>query len=326
MKTYCLGRAARKAATVIAVALASTGAVAQQWPVKPIRLVVPFVPGGGADYMGRIVSQQLSPMLGHTVVVDNRPGAAGTIGVDYALKAPPDGYTLLIVSTSYGVNPSLYKLPYDPVKDLQPVMELSRGPYIVSVHPSLPVKSVRELIALAKANPGALNYGSSGLGGNVHLTTELFSFKTGIKMTHIPYKGTGAALIDAVAGHTSVLFGSSTGTLAQVHAGKLRGLAVTSAQRLRVAPELPTVIESGVPGFDTFDWQGLVGPRGMPRPIVDRLNADLTKAFREKDVVERLQRDGLVPGSGTPETFGAFVAKEIELWRKVVTQAGVKLE
>ena len=325
MKDYSR-RSAALALLALATLFAAPFAQAQQWPQKPIRIIVPFAPGGGADYMGRIVSQILAAPLGQSIVVDNRPGAAGIIGVEMALKAPADGHTLLVVSTSYGVNPALYKLSYDPVKDIQPIAELSRGPYIVSVHPSLPVKNVKELVALARAKPGSLNYASSGLGGNVHLATELFSHVAGIRMAHIPYKGTGPAIIDTVAGHTTVIFGSSTGTLAQVRAGKLRALAITSAKRSPAAPEIPTVAESGVPGYDTFDWQGLVGPKGLPRPIVDRLNAELGKALHEKDTVERLQRDGLSPGSGSPEAFGTFVAKEIELWKRVVAQAGVKLE
>jgi tripartite-type tricarboxylate transporter receptor subunit TctC len=196
----------------------------------------------------------------------------------------------------------------------------------VAVHPSLPVQNMRQLIALAKAKPGALNYASSGQGGNVHLVMELFMYMTGTRMTHVPYKGTGPALIDTVSGQTSLIFGSTSGTLPLVRSGRLRGLAVTNAQRSQAAPEFPTVADSGVPGFDVFDWQGMIGPRGLPKAIVDRLNSELNKILRSKEMAERLQAGGVEASGGTPEEFSAFVAKQIELWRKVVTQAGVKLE
>jgi tripartite-type tricarboxylate transporter receptor subunit TctC len=276
--------------------------------------------------MGRLAAQPLTTALGHTVVVENRTGAGGTIGYDAGVKAVPDGYTLTIVSTSYSVNPSLYKIAFDPVRDIQPVIQLSRGPYIVAVHPSLPVRDVRQLIALAKAKPDSLNYASSGQGGNVHLVTELFMYMTGTRMTHVPYKGTGPGLIDTVSGQTSLIIGSTSGTLPLVRSGRLRGIAITSAGRSQAAPELPTVAESGVPGFDAFDWQGLVGPRGLPKTIVDRLNGELNKILRSKDQAQRLQAGGVEAAGGTPEEFGGLIAKEIELWRKIVAQAGVKLE
>lgn len=319
-------RNARLALVGLAIAVASSAAFAQQWPVKPVRLVVPFAPGGGADFMGRLVAPQLTAALGQSVVVDNRPGAGGTIGYEAAIKAAPDGYILTLVSTSYSVNPSLYKLAFDPVKDIQPVIHLSRGPYIVAVHPSLPVYNVKQLIALAKARPNTINYASSGLGGNVHLTTELFAYMSGIKMVHIPYKGTGPALVDTMTGQASLIFGSTGSTLPYVRAGRLRGIAITSAQRSPAAPEIPTVAESGVPGFDAFDWHGIVGPRGLPKAIVDRLNSELNKILRSKELVDRMQPAGIGPAGGTPEEFGRFVAKEIEQWRKIVAQAGVKLE
>jgi tripartite-type tricarboxylate transporter receptor subunit TctC len=320
------GQSALLALAALAIAVASSAAFAQQWPVKPVRLIVPFPPGGGADFIGRVVSPPLTTVIGHSVVVENRTGAAGTIGYEAGAKAVPDGYTFTIVSTSYSVNPSLYKLAFDPVKDIQPVIALCQGPYIVAVHPSLPVQNMRQLIALAKAKPGALNYASSGQGGNVHLVMELFMYMTGTRMTHVPYKGTGPALIDTVSGQTSLIFGSTSGTLPLVRSGRLRGLAVTTAQRSQAAPEFPTVAESGVPGFDVFDWQGMIGPRGLPKAIVDRLNSELNKILRSKEMADRLEAGGVEASGGTPEEFSAFVAKQIELWRKVVTQAGVKLE
>lgn len=306
--------------------LISTTAPAQSFPVKPIRVVAPFAPGGGADYLGRLTGQYLTEVIGQSVVVENRVGAAGIIGYEFGLKSPADGYTLTVVSTSYGIIPSLFKLPYDPVKDIQPITSFSRGPYIVTVHPSLPVKSVKELIALAKAHPGTINYASSGNGGNVHLVTEMFASMTGTKFVHIPYKGTGPGVTDTIAGQTQMVIGSMSATFQYVRAGRLRGLAITSAQRIPVAPDLPTVMESGVPGFDTFDWQGIVAPRGTPRAIVDKLAADYGKVLRSKEVTERLLKEGIVASASTPEEFGAFIAREIEVARKIVAQAGIKVE
>jgi len=310
----------------LAIAATSSAAIAQQWPGKPIRVIAPFAPGGGADFMGRLTGQYLAELLGQSVVVENRVGASGIIGYDFGLKAAPDGYTLTVVSTTYSILPSLYKLPYDAVKDMQPIIQFSRGPYIVCVHPSLPVKNIKELVALAKAKPNSINYASSGTVANVHLVTEMFTFATGTKMVHIPYKGTGPGVIDTIAGQTSLVFGSMSSVMPYVRNGRLRALAVTSAQRNPAAPELPTVIESGVPGYDTFDWQGIVAPRGVPRAIVDRLNSEYGKILRGKEVPERLLKDGIVAAPGTPEEFGAFIANEIEVVRKIVARAGIKIE
>jgi tripartite-type tricarboxylate transporter receptor subunit TctC len=309
-----------------ALGVAASAVCAQQYPVKTIRVIAPFAPGGGADFMGRLTGQHLTELIGQTVVVENRVGAAGIIGYDYGLKAAPDGYTLTVVSTTYSILPSLYKLPYDPIKDMQPIIQFSRGPYIVAVHPSLPVKNIKELIALAKAQPGTINYASSGTGANVHLVTEMFTSMTGTKMVHIPYKGTGPGVVDTIAGQTSLVFGSMSAVMPYVRAGRLRALAVTSAQRNPAAPEIPTVIESGVPGYDTFDWQGIVAPRGVPRAIVDRLNNEYAKILRSKDVSERLLKDGIVASPSTPEEFGYFMANEIEVVRKIVAKAGIKIE
>ena len=312
------------AACLIASNAASAGA--QQFPAKTIRVIAPFAPGGGADFMGRLTAQHLTEAIGQTVVVENRVGAAGIIGYDYGLKAAPDGYTLTVVSTTYSILPSLYKLPYEPVKDMQPIIQFSRGPYIVAVHPSLPVKNIRELIALAKAHPNTINYASSGTGANVHLVTEMFASMTGSKMVHIPYKGTGPGVMDTIAGQTQLVFGSMTSVMPYVRARRLNALAVTSAQRNPAAPELPTVIESGVPGYDTFDWQGLVAPRGTPRAVVDRLNTEYAKILRSREVSERLLKDGIVASPNTPEEFGAFITSEIEVVRKIVAKAGIKVE
>jgi len=310
----------------LGIAFGTPVARAQQYPVKTIRVIAPFAPGGGADFMGRLTGQHLTEAIGQTVVVENRVGAAGIIGYDLGLKAPADGYTLTVVSTTYSILPSLYKLPYDPIKDMQPIILFSRGPYIVAVHPSLPVKNIKELIALAKAHPNTINYASSGTGANVHLVTEMFAYATGTKMVHIPYKGTGPGVTDTIAGQTQLVFGSMSSVMQYVRAGRLKALAVTSAQRNPAAPEIPTVIESGVPGYDTFDWQGVVAPRGVPRAIVDRLNSEYAKVLRSKEVSERLLKDGIVAAPTTPEEFGSFIANEIEVVRKIVARAGIKVE
>ena len=310
----------------LAAAAVASIALAQTWPAKPIRLIAPFAPGGGADFMARMTGQPLSIALGQPVVVENRVGASGIIGYDHTLKSPADGYSIVVVSTTYSIIPALYKLPYDPVKDMQPIIQLSRGPYIIAVHPSVPAKSIRELIALAKSSVDPIPYASSGNGANLHLVTEMFSSMAGIKMLHIPFKGTGPAITATVGGQTSVVFGSMYSTLPLVRSGRLRALAVSSAQRSPAAPDIPTVAESGVPGYDTFDWQGVVGPRGMPRPVVERLNSEFAKIMQSKEVADRLLADGVVPSPGTPEEFGAFIAKEIDVVRGIVTQAGIKLD
>ncbi len=310
----------------LVMAAATPAALAQAWPAKPIRLIAPFAPGGGADFMARMTSAPLSVALGQPVVVENRVGASGIIGYDHTLKSPADGYSIVVVSTTYSIIPALYKLPYDPVKDMQPIIQLSRGPYIIAVHPSLPAKNIRELIALAKSSTEPIPYASSGNGANLHLVTEMFTSMAGIKMLHIPFKGTGPAITSTLGGQTSVVFGSMYTTLPLVRSGRLRALAVSSAQRNPAAPEIPTVAESGLPGYDTFDWQGVVGPRGMPRAVVERLNSEFAKIMQNKEVANRLLADGVVPSPGTPEEFGAFIAKEIETVRGIVTQAGIKLD
>ncbi|MCX7199403.1 MAG: tripartite tricarboxylate transporter substrate binding protein [Proteobacteria bacterium] len=301
-------------------------ASAQTWPSKPLRLVAPFAPGGGADFMARLIAAPLSAALGQPVVVENRVGAAGIIGYEFAAKAAPDGYTLVILSTTYAILPSLHKLPYDPAKDIQPVSLLSRGPYIVAVHPSLPVKTIRDLVSLAKAKPDEVTYASSGNGGNVHLVTALFASMAGVKLLHVPFKGTGPGVAATIGGQTSLVFGSMSSTLPLMRAGRLRGLAVTSAARNPAAPELPTVIESGLPGYDTFDWQGLAVPVGTPRPIVDRLNTEVAKLLQDRTIADRLLADGVVPSPSSPEAFAAFIGRDIEVVRKVVAQAGVRLD
>ena len=299
---------------------------AQSFPAKPIRMVIPFAPGGGTDLIGRLSASRLSESMGQPVVVENRPGASGVLGVEFGVKAPPDGYTLTLLVSNYSSYPSLFKLSFDPVKDIQPVIQLSQGPMVVAVHPSVPAKNVRELIGLAKKNPGALNYASTGHGAVSHLAVEHFGLMAGVQLTHIPYKGTGPALLDVVSGNVTVIFGSVLPTLPFVRNGKLRGIAVTTTTRIAAQPGLPTIAESGLPEYEAINWNGVILPRGTPRPIVDRYNAEFGRMLKSRDVVERLEGDGSSPVGGSPEAFGERLAKEIALWTKVIARAGVKVD
>ena len=315
-------------ATVLAllIAGASLSASAQPYPSKPVRIIVPFAPGGGVDFMARLLAQKLPEVMGQQVVVENRGGAGGVLRVEAGLKAAPDGYTLIMISSSYPVSPSLYKINYDPIADIAPVVMVATGPFVIAVHPSLPVKTTRELIALAQARPGQINYASSGTGSGVHLATELFLFMAGVKMNHIPYKGTGPALTDTIAGQTNLIFGSIAATLPMVKAGRLRAIAVSSAQRLPTEPAIPTVIESGVPGYETFVWQALIGPKGLPRPVIERINADVIRVLAQKDMDERMRHEGLTAGGGTPQQLLELIRREIDVWHKVVVRAGIRVE
>jgi tripartite-type tricarboxylate transporter receptor subunit TctC len=260
------------------------------------------------------------------VIVENRPGAGGSLGAEIGAKAAPDGYTLTVIAGSYSVNPSLYKLNFDPVNDITAIIQFSQGPFLVVVHPSLPIKNAKDLIALARAKPDGMSYATSGQGSIVHLSTELFLHMAKIKAVHIPYKGTGPALTDTMAGNTQFLFGSIAAALPVVKQGRLRGIAVTTAKRVPALPDMPTIAESGVKGYDVILWHGLIGPKGLPRPIVDRVNADLNKALRAKDMEEKLAADGVTAAGGTSEQFAGIIKRDIEVWRGVVKRAGVKAE
>ena len=312
---------------VMTALLLGTGAAwAQQWPTKSIRFVAPFAPGGGTDFIGRIAAQKLTEAVKQQVIVDNRPGAGGTLGAEIGAKAPPDGYTFTVIAGSYAVNPGLYKLAFDPVNDITAVIQFSQGPLLIVVHPSLPVKNLKELIVIAKTKKGGLSYASSGQGSIVHLATELFLHTAGIKAVHIPYKGTGPAITDTMSGQTQMLWGSIAAVLPQVKSGRLRAVAVTTAKRIPALPDVPTVMESGVPGYEVVLWHGLIGPKGLPRPIVDRVNAELNKALKAKDMEEKLASDGVSSAGGTPEQFASLIKRDIEIWRKVIQTAGVKAE
>ena len=318
----------RTLSTVLALSAACgmTIATAQSYPSKSIRLIVPFPPGGGSDIIARVSAQKLSAAVGQPVVVDNRPGAGGTLGIELGMKTPADGYTLMLAAGSYAMNPSIYKLSFDPVNDITPIIQLSQGPFLLAVHPSLPVKNVKELITLAKARPGQLSYASSGTGSGVHLASELFLERAGIRILGVPYKGTGPALNDTVAGHVQLLWGSVASTLPQVKAGRLRGVAVSTAKRIRAAPEIPAVEESGFKDYDVVLWHGLIAPKGLPTPVVSRINADLNNALREKDMEDRLAADGVAPAGGTPAQFLTEIKKGIDMWSGVVRRLGLKAE
>ena len=319
----------QRIATVLAALaciFAAGFAQSQTYPTKSIRIIAPFAPGGGTDLIARVAAQKMTEALGQQTIVDNRPGAGGTLGAELGAKAPPDGYTFTLIAGSYAVNPSLFKLAFDPVNDITPVIQLSQGPFLVVVHPSLPVKNIKELVTLAKAKPGQLTFASSGAGSITQLATELFADMAGIKMIHVPYKGTAPALTDVMAGQVQILFGSVAATLPQMTSGRLRAIAVTTAKRIAAAPNVPTIAEAGVKGYEVILWHGLIGPKGLPKPILDRVNGDLNKALQSKEMQERLAGDGVSAAGGTPDQFTALIKKDIDLWRKVVQKAGVKAE
>jgi tripartite-type tricarboxylate transporter receptor subunit TctC len=301
-------------------------AVAQQYPSKPIRIVVPFAPGGGSDFIARFMAQRLTTGLGQQVIVENKPGAGGMLGIEQGVKSPADGYTLTLIASSYTVNPSIYKFSFDPVSDITPIIQLSQGPLLIVSKPSLPVKTTKDLIDMAKAKPGQINFASSGQGSVIHMATELFQSMAGIKMNHIPYKGTGPALTDTLGGQTDVFFSSTATAVPHVQSGKLKAIAVTSAKRIPALPDVPTVAESGLPGYDVILWHGLIGPKGLPRAVVDRINSEAGKSLKVKETADQLQQDGVAPAGGTPEQFHAQIKKEIGVWRKVAADAGVKAE
>ena len=309
-----------------ALLVACAPASAQQYPTKPVRIIVPYPPGGPSDLIGRLVAQGITTGLGQPVIVENRAGAGGLVGTEAGLKSPPDGYALTLIATPYTIFPSLYKLSFDPLGDITPIIQISHGPLLLVVHPSVPATSTRELIALAKARPGKLNFASGGQGTMTHLAAELFASTARIRLNHVPYKGGGPALIDTMAGHTDIYFSSAATALPQVRAGRLRAIAITSSRRNPVAPDVPTVAESSLPGYEAVIWQGLAGPKGLPRPIADRINGEVTTVLKARETVERLQADGSSAAGGTPEQLAAVIRRDIETWRNVLRKAGMKPE
>ncbi len=299
---------------------------AQSYPAKPIRFVIPFPPGGSTDLLGRLIGQQWSEMLGQQVIIDNRGGAGGTIGVDNAARSAPDGYTLVLGHIgTFGVGPSLYaKLPYDPIRDFVPIGLFGGVSNLLVVHPSMPVKSVKELIAFARARPGQLNYGSAGVGSASHLQMEYFKLLIKADITHVPYKGTGPMVTDLVAGQTQLTSTGVPGLLSQVKAGRLRPLAALSEKRLVIFPEIPTSREAGLPEFLVSTWYGPLAPAKTPSDIINRLNGELQKMLQKRDVLDRLANSGVEPLGGTPQQYGDFIKSEIAKWAKVMKAAGIK--
>jgi tripartite-type tricarboxylate transporter receptor subunit TctC len=302
-------------------------APAQPYPSKPVRFVVPYPPGGSNDVLTRIVAQTMSPGLGQQVVVDNRAGAGGMIGADNVAKSPPDGYSVVNVQASFTANAALRaKLAYDPINDFAYIGMMARGPMLAVVHPSLPVKNIKELVALAKAKPGQINYGSTGTGGHNHLATELFRKMAGINIVHVPYKGVAPALTDLMGGHTQLVMTSLPSAMTQVQAGRLKALAVGGAARSSFMPELPTISESGVPGFVAEFWWGLAAPAKTPADIVNRLGTELGKALKSPELRQRFAGEGAEPSAMTREEFTRFVANEITRWRQAARDANIKAE
>jgi tripartite-type tricarboxylate transporter receptor subunit TctC len=312
----------------LALAMLASGAHAQAWPTKPIKWVVPFAPGGTTDILARTIGDKLAIALGQPVIIENKPGAGGGVGADYTAKAPADGYTIMggTIST-HAINASLYKsLPYDPVKDFAPITLIARVPNMLVVNPDVPAKNVAELIALMKASPAKYTFASSGNGTSQHLSGELFKTMAGVEMQHIPYKGSPPALQDVVGGQVTMTFDNITTAWPLAKGGKLRALAVTTAKRSSVAPEVPTLAESGLAGYEVGSWQGVFAPAGTPPEIVKRLNAEIVKIIRTPDVNEKLTALGAEPVGNTPEEFGALVRAEVGKWADVVKKSGAKVD
>jgi tripartite-type tricarboxylate transporter receptor subunit TctC len=299
-----------------------TLATAADYPTKPVRLVIGFAPGGGTDTTARALSHKLTAAFGQQVIVDNRPGHSGTIAAEIVTKSSPDGYTVLLGTIALAINPSLDKMPFDTLKDLAPVTRAADSTNILVVHPSVAAKSVKELIALAKAKP--LNGGSSGVGGTGHLAIELFNLQAGTKITHVAYKGGGPAMVDLLGGNIQLIFATAASSIGHIKAGKIRALAVTTAKRSALVPDLPTIAEAGLPGFEANNWNGFLVPAKTPRPIIDRLNKEIAGALSEPDIKEFLFKQGLDAAPGTPEAFGAYIKSETTKWAKVIQAAGVK--
>jgi len=318
------------AACVLAVpAAAQTTSTSsgQAWPARPVRIIVPYAPGGGIDTVARTMAQKLTERIGGSFVVENRPGGAGVFGAELVARAAPDGHTLLASSTEFAINPSVRpKLPYDPFKDFTHISQLASVQFILASHPSVPVKNVKQLVALAKARPGTLTYGSSGAGAGPHLAGELFQSMAGIRWVHVPFKGAAPAAIGVMSGEIDFVFGATIGLLGNVQAGKLRAVAVTGLKRFTELPEVPTVAESGVPGYNATGWYGFYAPAGMSSELVRRLHAEATRALGAPDVKERLARAGNEYVMSSPEEFTGFLRAEIAKWTKVVKEANIRID
>ena len=312
------------AATLLGISIAT----AQPYPIKPIRIIVPYPPGGASDILARAIGPGITAALGQPVIVENKPGSTGNVGADLVAKSPQDGYTLLLADIgSLAISPSIFPtLPFDPVKDFAPVIMVAYSPHLLAVNPALPAKDVKELIALAKSKPGALNFAVSGIGGANHLAGVDFALRTSIKWTYIPYKGGAQAIADVVGGQADVLFNGMLATYPMVKGGKLRALAISSSKRFAAAPDIPTVAESGLPGFETGSFQGIVAPAGTPPEVVNKLHQTITKILATQEMQERLVTAGAETRAGTPAEFGTFIRDEKARWAKVVKDSGETFE
>jgi len=318
---------ARVAFLAAALCVLCGNAAAQGWPSKPIRYVVPFPPAGATDITARIMADKISGPLGQPVVVENRPGVAGNVGTELVARSAPDGYTILQLTVAQSISATLYaKLNYDLEKDLTPVAMVALVPNVMIVNPSVPAKSVAEFIALAKAKPGKINFASSGSGTSIHMSAEMFKMLTGVDIVHIPYKGSGPALADLLGGQVDVMFDNLTSSIGHIRGGKLRALAITSATRYPELPDLPTMQEAGVPGYEATAWFGVMAPKGTPREAVMRINGEVNKALAQPDTKEKLLQQGAIAQPWTPEQFGDFIHNEIVKWAKVVKASGAKVE
>lgn len=305
------------------LALMFSSGVHANYPDKPIRMIVTFVPGGGADVLARYMAKEMADVLGQPVVVENRTGAGGLIGVEAGLAAAPDGYTLTLISSSYTVNPSLYKLKFDPVKDISPIIKMSAGPMLAVTSNKSGIKTVAELVAVAKKSPGTINFASSGQGSVIHLANELFNQRADIKMTHIPYKGGGNALVDLLANQVDLYFAATASALPHVRSGKINAVAVTTPNRIQALPDVPTIAESGFPNYEATLWYGLIGPKGMPLDVVEKLNTVVNKILQKPSAREKIQADGAEPAGGTAVEFRESISNEIQIWGKVVKDIGI---
>lgn len=313
---------------LIALAAASSLlAHAQDYPNRPIRFIVSYPPGGPADIRARAMGLKLAEALGQQIVIDNRGGANGNIGAEIAAKAPADGYTIFMVTSSHAANVTLYRRPgYDLIKDFAPVTDVASYPLVLVTHPNVSAKSVRELIALAKSRPRQLTFASAGSGGGAHLAAELFCSMAGTAMVHVPYKGTGPALLDVVAGQVSLMFGGTSAVLPYAKSGRLNALGVSSSKRLALVPELPTIAESGLPGYEMTSWLGVAAPAGTPKSVVAKLNTEILATMKASDFIERMNRDAAQLDPATPETFGNFIRAEITKWAKVIRESGARID
>ena len=321
--------AAKAVSVWLALALAGAFPAAQaqtgKWPDKPVRVVVPFAPGGSTDIIARLLTARLAQEFGQQFIVDNRAGAGGSIGAEITMRANPDGYTVIIVATSYATNAALYKLNYDPVRDIAPVARLHQGPFLLTVNTSVTATSVKEFIELLRAKPGGLTYGSSGIGGATHLATELFSQMTKTRMVHVPYKGDAPAIADLLGGQIQFIFSSVPAVIPHVKAGRVRALAVTTEKRFRELPDMPAIHET-VPGYEHTSWNGMWAPKGTSKEIIARLNQSLGRILQQPETQDRLRADGREPAHSTPEEFAQVISREIGKWNRVVKNGNIKVQ